>query len=92
MDDVSAGTMTLSQAAEAHLDDVHAYLVYLTGDRALAEELTAATFERAVGFWRRFDPGRGSVRTVGAVVAQRSTVSVLVVFAAVDVVHRAALV
>ena len=63
MDDVSAGTMTLSQAAEAHLDDVHAYLVYLTGDRALAEELTAATFERALGVWRRFDPRRGSVRT-----------------------------
>ena len=38
--------MTLSQAAEAHLDDVHAYLVYLTGDRVLAEDLTAATFER----------------------------------------------
>jgi RNA polymerase sigma factor (sigma-70 family) len=63
MDDVSAGTMTLSQAAEAHLDDVHAYLVYLTGDRALAEELTAATFERALRVWRRFDPRRGSART-----------------------------
>ena len=61
MDDVSA--MTLSQAAEAHLDDVHAYLVYLTGDRALAEELTAATFERALRLWRRFDPRRASART-----------------------------
>jgi RNA polymerase sigma-70 factor (ECF subfamily) len=60
---VSAATLTLSQAAEAHLDDVHAYLVYLTGDRALAEDLTAATFEKALRLWRRFDPRRGSART-----------------------------
>jgi RNA polymerase sigma-70 factor (ECF subfamily) len=54
---------TFASAAEAHLDDVHAYLVYLTGDRSLAEELTAATFERALRIWRRFDPARASART-----------------------------
>ena len=54
---------TFAGAAEAHLDDVHAYLVYLTRDRALAEDLTAATFERALRLWRRFDPRRASART-----------------------------
>ena len=50
-------------AAEAHLDDVHAYLVYLTGDRTVAEDLTAETFARALERWRRYDPRRGSART-----------------------------
>jgi RNA polymerase sigma-70 factor, ECF subfamily len=58
-----AGTMSFAAAAEAHLDDVHAYLVYLTGDRSLAEDLTAATFERALKIWRRFDPRRASAKT-----------------------------
>ena len=50
-------------AAESHLDDVHAYLVYLTGDKIVAEELTAETFARALEHWRRYDPSRGSPRT-----------------------------
>src|SRR5919198_1887035 len=50
-------------AAEEHLDDVHGYLLYLTGDRSAAEELTAETFERALRSWGRFDPARGSART-----------------------------
>jgi RNA polymerase sigma-70 factor (ECF subfamily) len=52
-----------AEAAERHLDDVHAFLVYLTGDRNMAEELTAETFARALERWRRFDPARGSART-----------------------------
>jgi len=59
---VAAGP-SFAEAAEAHLDDVHAYLVYLLGDRDLAEELTAATFEQALRRWRRFDPRRGTPRT-----------------------------
>lgn len=54
---------SFAAAAEAHLDDVHGYLVYLTGDRGLAEDLTAATFERALRIWRRFDPRRASAKT-----------------------------
>ena len=50
-------------AAEAHLDDVNAYLTYLVGDRDLAEDLTASTFEKALSRWRRFDPKRASART-----------------------------
>jgi RNA polymerase sigma factor (sigma-70 family) len=56
-------TSEFEEAAERHLDDVHAFLVYLTGDRTVAEELTAETFARACERWRRFDPRRGSART-----------------------------
>jgi RNA polymerase sigma factor (sigma-70 family) len=52
-----------AEAAERHLDDVHAYLVYLTGDRGTAEELTAETFARALERWHRYDPRRGGPRT-----------------------------
>ena len=55
--------VTFAEAAEAHLDDVYGYLVYLTGDRAVADDLTAATFERALVRWERFDPRRGSAKT-----------------------------
>jgi RNA polymerase sigma factor (sigma-70 family) len=55
--------MTFSQAAEAHLDDVYAYLAWFTGDRAAADDLAGETFERALRLWHRFDPERGSVRT-----------------------------
>ena len=54
---------SFESVAERHLDDVHAYLVYFTRNREIAEELTAETFERALRQWRRFDPRRGSVRT-----------------------------
>jgi len=54
---------SFASVAERHLDDVHAYLVYFTRDRGLAEDLTAETFERALRQWRRFDPRRGSART-----------------------------
>ncbi len=58
MDDV-----TFAQAAEDHLDDVYGYLVYLTHDRGLAEELTGDAFERALRLWRRYDARKGSVKT-----------------------------
>ena len=49
--------------AEEHLDDVHRYLLMLTADHALAEDLTAETFEKALRSWRRYDPRRSSERT-----------------------------
>jgi RNA polymerase sigma factor (sigma-70 family) len=52
-----------AEAARRHLDDVHAFLVYLTGDRAVAEDLTAETFARALERWHRYDPRRSGVRT-----------------------------
>lgn len=54
---------SLAAAAEAYLDDVYRYVLYLTGDRNVAEDLTSATFERALQRWSRFDPKRGSART-----------------------------
>jgi len=48
--------------AEAELDAVHRYLLFLTGNRAVAEDLTGDTFEKAFRVWRRFDPRRGSAR------------------------------
>ncbi|MGZ8694729.1 MAG: RNA polymerase sigma factor [Gaiellaceae bacterium] len=54
---------TFASAAQAHLDDVYRYLLYLTKDGTLAEDLTADTFERALRAWARFDPRRGGVRT-----------------------------
>jgi RNA polymerase sigma factor (sigma-70 family) len=47
---------------EACVDDVHRYLVMLTGQPTVAEDLTAETFEKALRSWRRFDPRRGSER------------------------------
>jgi RNA polymerase sigma-70 factor, ECF subfamily len=54
---------TLAEAAEAHLDDVFGYLLYLTRDREAAEDLSSSTFEKALRIWARFDPRRGTART-----------------------------
>jgi RNA polymerase sigma-70 factor (ECF subfamily) len=54
---------SLAEAAEAHLDDVFGYLLYLTRDRETAEDLASSTFEKALRLWDRFDPRRGSART-----------------------------
>jgi RNA polymerase sigma factor (sigma-70 family) len=51
------------EVAREHLDDVYRYLVFLTADPVLAEDLTAETFEKAFRSWKRFDPRRGSERT-----------------------------
>jgi RNA polymerase sigma factor (sigma-70 family) len=58
-----ASAQDFAEAAQRHLDDVHAFLVYLTGDRAVAEDLTAETFARALERWHRYDPRRGGART-----------------------------
>jgi len=55
--------LTFAAAAEQHLDDVFGYLLYLTRDRTLAEDLASETFEKALRKWSRFDPRRGSART-----------------------------
>ena len=59
----SSQSASFAALAEEHLDDVYAYLVYLTRDRSLAEDLAADTFEKALKLWRRFDSSRGSART-----------------------------
>jgi len=54
---------SFAAVAEAELDAVHRYLLFLTGNRSVAEDLAGETFERAFRTWRRFDPRRGSART-----------------------------
>lgn len=46
-----------------HAGPIYAFLAYRTGDRALAEDLLADTFERALRARRRFDPRRSSEKT-----------------------------
>ena len=60
---VVAEVPSFAAVAERHLDEVHAYLVYLTRSREVAEDLTAETFEKALRQWRRFDPRRSSAKT-----------------------------
>lgn len=42
---------------------VYGFLAYRVSDRATAEDLTQATFERALRAWPRFDPQRASEKT-----------------------------
>jgi RNA polymerase sigma factor (sigma-70 family) len=56
-------TPTFATVAEQHLDDVYGYLLYLTRNRTLAEDLAGETFEKALRRWSRFDPRRGAART-----------------------------
>ena len=58
-----AGRPSFGDAAQAHLDDVFRYLLYLLRDPSTAEELTAETFERALRLWPRYDPRRSPART-----------------------------
>jgi RNA polymerase sigma-70 factor (ECF subfamily) len=53
---------SFSAVAESELDAVHRYLLFLTGNRSVAEDLTGETFEKAFRAWRRFDPRRGTPR------------------------------
>lgn len=45
-----------------HAQPLFGFLVYRTGDRALAEDLLADTFERVLRARRRFDPRKGTER------------------------------
>ena len=42
-----------AEVVEEHLDDVNRYLLMLTADHTLAEDLSAETFEKAFRSWRR---------------------------------------
>ena len=46
-----------------HAQSLYAFLSYRTGDRVLAEDLLADTFERALRARRRFDPRKASEKT-----------------------------
>lgn len=57
-----AAEPSFAAVAEELLDDVYGYLLYLTKNWALAEDLTSETFETALRRWKRFDPRRGTYR------------------------------
>jgi DNA-directed RNA polymerase specialized sigma24 family protein len=59
---LDSATASFATVAEDLLDDVYGYLLYLTKNWAVAEDLTGETFEAAFRKWRRFDPGRGTPR------------------------------
>lgn len=46
-----------------HAEGLFSFLAYRTGDRGLAEDLLADTFERALRHRRRFDVRRGNRKT-----------------------------
>jgi RNA polymerase sigma-70 factor (ECF subfamily) len=46
-----------------HADPLLGFLIYRTGDRALAEDLLSDTFERAIGARMRFDRRKASEKT-----------------------------
>ena len=48
---------------DEHLWRVYGFLAYRLRDRDTAEDLTQATFERALRAWSRFDPRRASEST-----------------------------
>lgn len=48
---------------DEHVWRVYGFLAYRLGDRHTAEDLTQATFERALRAWSRFDPRRASEST-----------------------------
>src|SRR5919107_5496712 len=48
---------------EEHAQPLYGFLAYRTGDSALAEDLLADTFERALRARRRFDPRRAGEKT-----------------------------
>jgi len=58
----TAARPSFASMAESELDAVHRYLLFMTGDASVAEDLTGATFEKAFRVWRRFDPRRGTPR------------------------------
>jgi RNA polymerase sigma-70 factor (ECF subfamily) len=50
-------------AYQQHVLDVYGFIAYRVRSRADAEDLTQATFERALRAWSRYDESRASVRT-----------------------------
>ena len=53
---VAAERPSFAEAAERHLDDVYRYLIYVTGNASLAEDLAAETFANVLEAADRFDP------------------------------------
>ena len=57
------GPRQFARVYEEHVWRVYGFLAYRLGDREGVEDLTQATFERALRAWSRYDPARSSVAT-----------------------------
>jgi RNA polymerase sigma-70 factor (ECF subfamily) len=60
---MSSRDSEFARVYDEHLRHVYGFLAYRLRDRDLAEDLTQATFERALRAWPRFDPRKASERT-----------------------------
>jgi RNA polymerase sigma-70 factor (ECF subfamily) len=55
--------LDFEQAYDEHLSRVYGFFAYRLDSRQDAEDLTQQCFERALGAWDRFDPGRSPMST-----------------------------
>jgi RNA polymerase sigma-70 factor (ECF subfamily) len=62
--------MEFAEIARTHLDDVYRFLLYSTGDAAVAEDLTGETMERALRAFVKYDPARARPRAWLLVIAR----------------------
>lgn len=60
---MDSGRSDFARVYERHVWRVYGFLAYRLRDREAAEDLTQATFERALRAWSRFDPARASEST-----------------------------
>jgi RNA polymerase sigma-70 factor (ECF subfamily) len=60
---MSGADSEFARVYDEHVRHVYGFLTYRLRDRDLAEDLTQATFERALRAWPRFDPRKASERT-----------------------------
>src|SRR4051812_40859464 len=62
--------MEFAAMARIHLDDVYRFLLYATGDAAVAEDLAAETMERALRDYAKYAPSRSKPRAWLLVIAR----------------------
>lgn len=60
IDDPSRAQQEFARVYDEHVWRVYGFVSYRVPDQATAEDLTQATFERALRAWSRFDPRRAS--------------------------------
>jgi RNA polymerase sigma factor (sigma-70 family) len=53
----------LDRLFDEHAEPLLKFLIYRTGDRALAEDIVADTFEKVLRAKRRYDPRKASAKT-----------------------------
>jgi RNA polymerase sigma-70 factor (ECF subfamily) len=72
---VALDSQTFAQLYDTYLSKVYNFMRYRVGDDAVAEDLTAQTFERALREWRRYSPQRGAFSTWLFTIARRVAIN-----------------